>query len=163
MKKVKILYALVVFFLTLVSLPPLTIAVGLKFFCTESFFSLYLGEFSKANSSLIFFELVGFLILPGLIHITNKEIYKITKPVDDLLEDNLTVIKNNDKYRLEFSYAFPTFLSFILAILSYYNVYDNCGLGLFFLIIVGVIQAVIAFVSFYNNIHFIMFLNNEEK
>ena len=157
------MYALVVFFLTLVSLPPLTIAVGLKFFCTESFFSLYLGEFSKANSSLIFFELVGFLILPGLIHIANKEIYKITKPVDDLLEDNLTVIKNNDKYRLEFSYAFPTFLSFVLAILSFYNVYNNCGLGLFFIIVVGVVQAVIAFVSFYNNIHFIMFLNNEEK
>ena len=107
MKKVKLLYGLVVFFLVLVSLPPLSIAVGLKFFCTESFFSLYLGEFSKANSNLIIFELIGFLILPGLIYITNKEIYKITKPFDDLLEDNLTVIKSNDKYRLEYSYAFP--------------------------------------------------------
>ena len=164
MKRLKFIYGIVVFLFVLVSLPPLTILVGLKIFCTESFFSLYLEAYSVANIYLVIVEGIGIVFLSGAIYLINKKIEKFTKPFDNLLEkDNKTVIKAYDKYRLEYNYIIPTFITFILAILSYADAFNYCGTGLLLLIFSGVIQAIIAFVVFYNDIQFIIYMDNKKR
>lgn len=164
MKKLKLIYGIVVFLFVLFSIPPLTILVGLKIFCTESFFSLYLEAYSVANIYLVIVEGVGLVLLGTIIYFINKKIEEYTKPFDDLLEkDNKTVIKAYDKYRLEYSYLIPTAITFFLAILSYEDVFSYCGTGLLLLIFSGVIQAIIAFIIFYNDVQFIIYMETKKE
>lgn len=162
MKKVKILYALMFIIFLLISVPPLSLLVGLNVFCTESIFVTALGFESNANIYLPISQFIGIIIIILGIFILNKKIKLITKEYDENLENNATVIRFYDKFKIEYSYIIPVVLSFVFSLFSYFHIFKKSGICLLLIIFCGVIELVIAFVVFYNEIQLLIFLKNEE-
>ena len=163
--KTIILYKLIVFLFLICSLPALTILFGLKIFCNESFYSVYLGAYTVSNIWLVIVEAVLLLIELISTFFINKDLKKVTLEYDKNLEENETVIKNYSKYSLEYYYVIPTFLAAVLSLLSHLDIYKECSTGLLFIIIIGIIQLLIGLNVFYNYIQYALFLesNNLKK
>ena len=160
-KEVKLsiaLYRLSVLIFIISSFPALTILLGLKIFCNESFYSVYLGAYTICDMSFVYLE-IGLLLLELFcLYITNKNIKKNTNPFDAVLENNKTIVKIYGKYSIEYYYLVPTALAIILGLLSHLEVYSECSTGLFFIIVMGIIQVFFGFVVFYYYIQYILFL-----
>lgn len=166
MKKVKILYAIVFIMFLLVSVPPLSVLVGLDAFCTLSIFSTALGLESKAKINLAICELLFLIIIIILQIILNRMLKKETRKYDEKLEKNLTVIRNYDKLKIEVSYIIPIILAIIFSTLSYFDIFKQSGIGLLLIIFCGIIEVIIAFVVFYNEIQMLNFfkdIQNEQE
>lgn len=163
MKKVKILYAVMFIIFLLISVPPLSLLVGLKLFCTESIFVTALGFESKANLYLPLSQIIGIVIIAFGTNVLNKKIKKATIKYDEMLEDNATVIKFYDKFKIEYSYIIPIALAFFFSLLSYLDAFKKSGIVLLLIIFCGIIELVIAFVVFYNEIQFLIFLKTNEE
>lgn len=156
------LYRLIVLLFFLSSFPGLTILLGLKIFCNESFYSVYLGAYTVANSTIIYIEIAFLFILCLFTHIVNKVLKEITLPFDSVMEENKTVIKNYSKYSVEYYYLIPTALSILLCFLSHIEVFPECSTGLLFIIILAIGQFAFGFVNFYNYIQYIIFLEDNK-
>ena len=151
-KRTILLYRIVVIVFLISSVPALTILFGLKIFCNESFYSVYLGAYTVSNLSLVLVEGGLLIIQLALILINNKGLKRVTFEYDKDLEENETIVKNYSKYSLEYYYLIPGLLALVLSLLSHFDVYKECSTGLFFIIVIGIIQLLIGLNVFYNYI-----------
>ncbi len=156
------LYRIIVLLFIISSFPALTILLGLKIFCNESFYSVYLGAYTVCNLSFVFLETFLLLIQLFMSFITNKNIKTVTNTFDINLEDNESVIKNYNKYSIEYYYLAPVSIQIILGLLSHFEVYKECSTGLFFIIVIGIIQLFFGLVVFYYYIQYVLFLEKNK-
>lgn len=154
------LYRLYVLLYVISTLPALTILFGLKIFCNESFYAVYLGAYTVCNIYLVIIEIVVFGLFLIYTYFFNKIIRKVTKPFDEGLEENLTVVRNYSKYNLEYYYLIPILFLILVSSLSHLEVFTECSTGLFLIIVLGIIQLVFGLVIFYNCIQYMIFLED---
>ncbi len=160
--RVKILYAITVISFLFFSFPPISILLGLEIFCDASIFVFSMGLETKANVYLPLIMTFGIMIIILLSFYTNIEVKKITKEADSMLDkNNKTEIMNYDKLRIEYGYLIPLFTTLFTGLLSYLKVFKNSGFGILLIIFSGVIQLIITFVVFYNEVQLLKFISDK--
>lgn len=136
-------YIITVILLILMSLPNFTILVGLNWFCTESIFIVYLGGVTFINKLYVIIKITGIVMAILLGYIINKILEIETKEHDENLENNDTVIKAYDMYKIDFITYIPYIIDFIISMVSYLYLVKK---GLSFIMILVILFGIIEFI-----------------
>ncbi|HKM29823.1 MAG TPA: hypothetical protein VJZ51_03615 [Bacilli bacterium] len=119
------LYSIYILIVCLITIPALTFFIGVDWFSTESIYIIYLGGVAFVNALYVIVKTSGILVGILLSLIINKKLFKITKTHDSLLEDNVTVIKAYDKYKIDLITLVPYMVDLVIAYFSYFWLLKN--------------------------------------
>ncbi|MDD3171052.1 MAG: hypothetical protein PHO86_01905 [Bacilli bacterium] len=158
------LYIILIINLFIISLPSFTFLIGVNWFCTESLYIIYLGGVTFVNKLYIVVKTCGVVIILFLLIIINSNLYRVTKNYDDNLENNITIIKAYDQYRIDFSSIIPFIIDLAIAYGSYFWVFKkNPNASVIILLLIGFVEIIIVKTTIENAIYFQKFLKSHDN
>lgn len=153
------LYTIYILIILIITIPALTFFLGVNWFCTESIYIIYLGGVSFVNTLYVVLKSVGFTIALLLTFFINTKLQKITKEYDSQLEDNVTIIKSYDKFKIELIALVPFIVDLVTAYISYFWLYKkNPNIAIIVLILLSFWEIVIVKTTIDNTIGFFKFM-----
>jgi hypothetical protein len=126
------------------TVPALTFFIGVNWFCTESIYIIYLGGVSFVNTLYVVLKSSGFVLAILLTSIINKKLLVVTKDYDSRLENNVTIIKAYDKFKIDIVAMVPFIIDLVTAYISYFWLYKkNPNTAIIILILLSFWEVVI--------------------
>ena len=153
------LYTIYILIILIMTIPALTFFLGVDWFCTESIYIIYLGGVSFVNTLYVVLKSVGLIIALLLTLFINRKLQKITKEYDNQLEDNVTIVKSYDKFKIELIALVPFIIDLVTAYISYFWLYKkNPNIAIVVLILLSFWEIVIVKTTIDNTIGFFKFM-----
>jgi len=138
------LYSIYVLIVLIMTVPALTFFIGVNWFCTESIYIIYLGGVSFVNTLYVVLKSSGFVLAILLTSIINKKLLVVTKDYDSRLENNVTIIKAYDKFKIDIVAMVPFIIDLVTAYISYFWLYKkNPNTAIIILILLSFWEVVI--------------------
>lgn len=138
------LYSIYVIIILTMTVPALTFFIGVNWFCTESIYIIYLGGVSFVNTLYVVLKSSGFVLAILLTSIINKKLLVVTKDYDSRLENNVTIIKAYDKFKIDIVAMVPFIIDLVTAYISYFWLYKkNPNTAIIILILLSFWEVVI--------------------
>lgn len=138
------LYSIYVLIVLIMTVPALTFFIGVNWFCTESIYIIYLGGVSFVNALYVVLKSSGFVLAILLTSIINKKLLVVTKDYDSRLENNVTIIKAYDKFKIDIVAMVPFIIDLVTAYISYFWLYKkNPNTAIIILILLSFWEVVI--------------------
>jgi hypothetical protein len=126
------------------TVPALTFFIGVNWFCMESIYIIYLGGVSFVNTLYVVLKSSGFVLAILLTSIINKKLLVVTKDYDSRLENNVTIIKAYDKFKIDIVAMVPFIIDLVTAYISYFWLYKkNPNTAIIILILLSFWEVVI--------------------
>lgn len=163
MKTSKLMYTLIFWLYVINGIVPLLLLFGFDWLTNMSMYMIYFSLNVQIN---IIYILVKFLLIATtilLIKYVNKKIKIETKSEDDKLEDNPTIPKYYDKFKVDYICIIPLLIDLGIGLLSYFGIGSNVNKYIIFIILIGIAEICFSVFILYNKIKYAEFFVKQNK
>jgi hypothetical protein len=158
------LYGIYIMIIIIITIPALTFFLGVNWFCTESIYIIYLGGVSFVNTLYVVLKSGGFALAILLTLIINKKVLFITKDYDSKLEQNVTIVKAYEKFKIDQIVLVPYAIDLITAYVSYFWLdKKHPNIAIVILILLSFWEIVIVKTTIDNLIDLVKFVEKENN